>query len=546
MRRIRHSLLITHHSSLAMMNVTLRDLLRWPDCPLVTTASVTASPADREATLLHPDRVLSWPMAMRATPPLLPQLEEGALVLLPAPTLAEVRAFLPGALYELRRRSAAALIVDAGQASGLVAGDLDVLCARNGVTPDLELNLTRLINEHRTRLYRRGTEIDRALTEATMRGRGVADLLRIGAVQGGRPLLLLDDQGRVKEAFAAPGDPVPVNRPPASVPGNEQALTPLPDPFTSDEWLLLRIEGEGNGWLATCAQRGLLDEVDRLLLTRVAATCALALEQARRGRARLAPGHRAALVTALLQPETPQEERTEAAETLGLEPTATFTVLTLASRDSSADPDRGLHAARRNIADRLVPHVGAEEFNDDKTGLTGLLLHSVRSEGLSRATMLLRTALDPAADIVAALSLPASGLAELPEAARQARYALLLLRAGVLLGPVADWGAVDDLGPYLLLYPLWGMPEAARFVGGILGDLPEHDTRYNGELLTTLLTYLGQGGAAGAAADALKIHRNTLTYRLRRIEEICRRSPLDPAQQLSLHLAVLLHSLPAP
>src|SRR6185437_8902341 len=117
MRRIRHSLLITHHSSLAMINVTLRDLLRWPDCPLVTTASVTASPADREAALLHPDRVLSWPMAMRATPPLLPQLEEGALVLLPAPTLAEVRAFLPGALYELRRRGAAALIVDAGQAS---------------------------------------------------------------------------------------------------------------------------------------------------------------------------------------------------------------------------------------------------------------------------------------------------------------------------------------------------------------------------------------------------------------------------------------------
>jgi sugar diacid utilization regulator len=529
-----------------MMNVTLRDLLRWPECPLVTTAPVTASPAESEAVLLHPDRVLSWPIAMRATPPLLPQLEEGSLVLLPAPTLVEVRSFLPGALHELRRRGAAALIVDADQAPGVLAGDLDVLCARHGVTPDLELNLTRLINEHRTRLYRRGTEIDRALTEATMRGRGVADLLRIGAAQGGRPLLLLDDQGRVKEAFAAPGDPVPVNRPPAPIAGSEPALTPLPDPLTGDEWLLLRIEGEGNGWLATCAPRGLLDEVDRLLLTRVAATCALALEQARRGRARLAPGQRAALVTTLLQPETVQEERAAAAETLGLEPAATFAVLTLACRDDGADNGRQLHVARRALAGRLAPHVGVEDFNDDKTGVTGLLLHSVRSEGLLRATTMLRTALGSAAEIVAALSLPTSSLADLPEAARQARYALLLLRACVLHGPVADWSAIDDLGPYLLLYPLWGTPEAARFVGGILGELPDQDTRYNGELLTTLLAYLGQGGAAGAAADVLKIHRNTLTYRLRRIEEICRRSPLDPSQHLSLHLAALLHRLPAP
>jgi DNA-binding PucR family transcriptional regulator len=84
---------------------------------------------------------------------------------------------------------------------------------------------------------------------------------------------------------------------------------------------------------------------------------------------------------------------------------------------------------------------------------------------------------------------------------------------------------------------------AGRFVDGILGDLPEHDARYGGELLPTLLAYLRQGGAAGAAADALKIHRNTLTYRLRRIEEICKRSPLDPDQHLSLHLAAILFSL---
>ena len=60
----------------------------------------------------------------------------------------------------------------------------------------------------------------------------------------------------------------------------------------------------------------------------------------------------------------------------------------------------------------------------------------------------------------------------------------------------------------------------------------------------TLAAYLRHGGAAGDAAAQLAIHRNTLTYRLRRIAELTGRSPLDPAQALSLHLAALLHSLP--
>jgi purine catabolism regulator len=109
-----------------------------------------------------------------------------------------------------------------------------------------------------------------------------------------------------------------------------------------------------------------------------------------------------------------------------------------------------------------------------------------------------------------------------------------------------DWEVTDDLGPHRLLYPLWGGREAARFVADVLGELPAYDARHGGDLLATLLAYLRLGGAAGSAAEQLGVHRNTLTYRLRRIEELAGRSPLDPDQQLSLHLAALLHALPPP
>ncbi len=530
------------------MNITLRDLLRWSESPLYGGSLVAPSSAEREATLINPDRALSWPVTMRATPPMLPHVDSGAIVLLPSATLAEVRPFLPGALHELRRRGVSALVLDPGEVLGVGIDDLDILRARGGVAPDLEMTLTRLINERRSRLYRRATEIDRTLTEATLRGRGVTDLLRIGATQSGRALLLLDERGRVQETCVPPGASVP-QRPPAPPLGIDAALAPVVDPLQGVEWLLAPRDGDAHGWLALCGPRGALDEIDRLLAVRIAAACALAQAQSRRNRTRLAPSRRAALVAELLRPTLLPDERANHVETLGLEPVTSFAVLALAARRDGPDVSRALLAARRTVAARAVPHAEFDEFTDEATGITGVLLHSAKPEAIPRAAVALRSGLGAAAggsDVITALSVPVEDAARLPEVTRQVRFALLALRGGGVPGPFADWSTIDDLGPYGLIYPLWGTPEAARFVVGILGDLPEHDTRYGGELLPTLLSYLRQGGAAGAAATELAIHRNTLTYRLRRIEEICRRSPLNPAQQLSMHLAAILHTLPLP
>ncbi|MFQ5610749.1 MAG: PucR family transcriptional regulator [Anaerolineae bacterium] len=75
-------------------------------------------------------------------------------------------------------------------------------------------------------------------------------------------------------------------------------------------------------------------------------------------------------------------------------------------------------------------------------------------------------------------------------------------------------------------------------------SLVEHDETHQTDLLRTLAVYLDQGGALGPAAEALAIHRNTLLYRQRRIEEIIGLSLKDPITRLNLHVAVksyLLH-----
>ncbi|HID86856.1 MAG TPA: PucR family transcriptional regulator [Anaerolineae bacterium] len=47
------------------------------------------------------------------------------------------------------------------------------------------------------------------------------------------------------------------------------------------------------------------------------------------------------------------------------------------------------------------------------------------------------------------------------------------------------------------------------------------------------------------AADALVIHRNTLLYRLRKVEGLCEINLSDPLERLNLHLAIKYHRLHA-
>ena len=68
--------------------------------------------------------------------------------------------------------------------------------------------------------------------------------------------------------------------------------------------------------------------------------------------------------------------------------------------------------------------------------------------------------------------------------------------------------------------------------------LAEHDAKSNSELLKTLEAYLEYGGALAEAAAAINVHRNTLLYRLGRIEAIAGVDLKDAGQRLNLHVAL--------
>ncbi|MCZ4122540.1 PucR family transcriptional regulator [Streptomyces sp. H39-S7] len=135
-------------------------------------------------------------------------------------------------------------------------------------------------------------------------------------------------------------------------------------------------------------------------------------------------------------------------------------------------------------------------------------------------------------DALAAGLSAAVPVAELPAAHRQAERALAVaLRRGRNLVEHGEVGAGSVL-------PLLGDDAVRAFAEGLLRPLREHDATSRGDLVASLQAWLARHGQWDAAASDLGVHRHTLRYRLRRVEEILGRSLDDPDVRMELWLAM--------
>jgi purine catabolism regulator len=102
-------------------------------------------------------------------------------------------------------------------------------------------------------------------------------------------------------------------------------------------------------------------------------------------------------------------------------------------------------------------------------------------------------------------------------------------------GRVVSFG---ELGLYRLLYALQGHSELRDFYDDQVRALLEYDKRTGAGLMQTLEAFFRSHGSPTEMAHSLHLHRNTVLYRLRRIEEIGRLRLDDPEVRLNLHLCL--------
>ncbi len=121
-----------------------------------------------------------------------------------------------------------------------------------------------------------------------------------------------------------------------------------------------------------------------------------------------------------------------------------------------------------------------------------------------------------------------TGLAELHTAWQEASAAARAALAEPRLGPVAEWGSI---GPYRILTAL--PPGAAQDPAVRTLLSPAHH-----ELARTVAVFLDRAGQAGRTATELGIHRQTLYYRLSRVEQLTGLDLDNGEDRLLLHMAL--------
>ncbi|WP_262059045.1 PucR family transcriptional regulator [Streptomyces sp. STR69] len=212
---------------------------------------------------------------------------------------------------------------------------------------------------------------------------------------------------------------------------------------------------------------------------------------------------------------------------LGARGDGPHTMVCVAPWPSTADPDDAPSA-------RTVPHAtalctvpwGAAE-QQCLAVLVRLRSTDAGSSAEAAATRLLKDG-PPGARRAAGVARPRVGLTDLATAWQEAAAAARTALAEPRFAPVAEWSRI---GPYRLLTSL--PPESAHdpAVAPLLS--PAHH-----ELARTAEVYLDRAGQAGRTAAELGIHRQTLYYRLSRVEQLTGLDLDDGEDRLLLHMVL--------
>ncbi|HHY96228.1 MAG TPA: PucR family transcriptional regulator [Firmicutes bacterium] len=133
-------------------------------------------------------------------------------------------------------------------------------------------------------------------------------------------------------------------------------------------------------------------------------------------------------------------------------------------------------------------------------------------------------------------------LCGLQNAAESYQDALAAIRVGRLLD-LRRVTVIDNLGPYTFLTEVRSSRSLLQFYAATLGRVVDYDLQNHAELTRTLQAYLDNRCSVERAARALFVHKNSVLYRLRRIEQLTGLSLGDASGRFSLELALRLAPL---
>jgi len=142
----------------------------------------------------------------------------------------------------------------------------------------------------------------------------------------------------------------------------------------------------------------------------------------------------------------------------------------------------------------------------------------------------------PKSRLIGGASGPSLALSDWPRVYEEAHQAMQL-------GERLNHNHVVDfhsLGIYQLLGQLEDIPAVREFTQQLIGPLAAYDAQHRSSMAQTLDAYFDHHGNISQTAESLFIHRNTLLYRLERIQELTGHDMSQANMRLAMHLALKL------
>ncbi|MGI8424764.1 MAG: helix-turn-helix domain-containing protein [Chloroflexota bacterium] len=445
---------------------------------------------------------------------------------------------------------------------------------------DAERGIIGLVLDRHNELQARASEFYRRLAQISVEGRGV-DAIVAEAARIAHRLVTFEDAAFRLRSHARPalsatnmgadeGDSLPVPDGAGVSSADERAqlneqvrshpvnpTTPAAHLLTATRLGLRRYAAPVytrerlRGFVSLCGPPETLTEFDQLAVSRAAAICALELakeEAVHAAEQRVQRDLLDELLTGTGDREVVHRRATQA----GFSDAGPFAVAMLALHAEDApDPDGAAAAVaaltRRPARGRLLMRVEGAEV----TVLCDLSSFGGSTESAEVSLRLLRGDLAPIASaalpegrtLSAGISRPHDGLASLPRAALEAREALRIGRRVHGNGAHVNYA---DLGLYRVLHMLRDSPELRVFYEQTLGALVEYDRKAGQNLVETLEMYFACHGNLSQTAQRLHVHRNSLLYRVGRVQEICGIDLEDPEARLSVQVALKARRLLTP
>jgi PucR family transcriptional regulator, purine catabolism regulatory protein len=425
---------------------------------------------------------------------------------------------------------------------------------------DVEKTIISLLINRKGQVERRGTQIYRQLTQISSRNEGMDELIGAMARLTNKVVIIQDKRlhpisHKLQPQFVGLWDDVEFflkkqDNLPVELHDRHRVIEVDPPvlmqalPIAGMARLVAPIitKNIGRGYLSIIGHEGDLDEIDQLVCEHGAAACALEMAKQKavnETEKRL----RGTFLDRLLLGDVSQQEAIHQGERFNHDMTHTHLALVLSWRGDNPPSMRRLETmvntlitSQRSDAlvwirekEREVVVFHATDFEDPIDN--SMKLANIFSKEVNRQYSHNRIAIG--------MGQIARDINAWRTSYRDAVQAMELAERLQTDTPLY----IGDLGVYQLILSLSDREKLSDFCEKTLGTLTDYDMRQSADLIKTLEAFFNCHGNLSQTAEVLIVHRNTLLYRMNRINDIASIDLNRPETRLAIHLALTIRRL---